>query len=471
MSTSKSKRRGALSHGPLSEGPLKGLNRRGFLRGLGVAMALPSLERFFPASALAAESAAAATTASGAPLRMGFLYVPNGVNLEHWRPVGQGTAFQFNSTMQPLTPFKDHLQVFTGFEHKNGTSGSDGGGDHARANATILTGARPKKTSGADIYLGTSVDQIAAQHVGGRTRYASLELSCDGARTAGACDSGYSCAYQYNLSWRSPTQPMTPETNPRLVFERLFGAGKGEERLRNLENRIERQQSILDFVQEDAKQLHRQLGRNDRRKLDEYFTGVREIEQRLDRTQELGLPAEPNMDTPEGIPGAYRDHIRLMLDLLVLAYQSDSTRIGTFLLAHDGSNRSFNDLGIAEGHHYLSHHGKKPDRLEKLAKIDQFYVEQLAYFLDRMQQTREADGSTLLDNSMLVYCSGLSDPDRHKHDDLPVIVAGRGGGALSPGRHVNVGATPMSNLYVAMLNRFGVPVDSFGDSTAALSNV
>jgi hypothetical protein len=452
---------------------LNALNRRQFLRGLGVSVALPALEKFMPLSASAAASGAGpATTATGAPLRLGFLYVPNGVILPHWRPNGEGTGYALNRTMQPLAPFKEDFQIFTGFEHQNGWAGPDGAGDHARANATVLTGVRPKKTAGADIRLGISVDQLAAQHIGHATRFPSLELSCDGVRKSGVCDSGYSCAYQFNLSWRSETQPVAPESNPRLVFERLFGPGKGEERQKSFALRQERQKSIIDFVLEDAGALNRQLGRNDQQKLDEYLTGVREIEQRIQKAERFGPLPDPGVDAPEGIPSSYRDHIRLMMDMLVLAYQTDSTRVATFLLAHDGSNRSFRELGVPEGHHYLSHHQNDQAKIDKITKIDLFYVQQLAWFLKRMRETKDVDGKSLLDNSMLVYCSGLSDGNRHRHDDLPVIVAGRGGGKLNPGRHVNLGSnTPMTNLYVSLLHHLGASVERFGDSTGPVKTV
>jgi hypothetical protein len=451
----------------------RGFNRRALLRGVGVALALPAFERFYPLVGSAAEAVRApATTASGAPLRMGFLYVPNGVILNSWRPQGEGQEYQLNETMQPLAEFKQDIQIFTGFEHKNGTSGGDGAGDHARANATILTGARPKKTAGSDIRVGISVDQVAAQHVGDSTRFPSLELSCDGVRSSGVCDSGYSCAYQFNLSWRSATTPVAPESNPRLVFERLFGSGTREERLANFRQRRAEQRSVLDFVMGDAHRLQQQLGRNDVQKLEEYLTGVREIESRIQRSERFGEPADPGVPTPEGVPASYRDHIRLMFDMLLLAYQTDSTRVATFLLAHDGSNRTFDDIGVTDGHHTLSHHLNDPQKMAKIARIDLFYVEQLAYFLGRMRETRDVDGQSLLDNSMLVYASGLSDGNRHRHDDLPVIIAGRAGGAFTPGVHRKLdSALPMTNLYVRMLEEMGVNVTSFGDSTGRLEVV
>ena len=331
------------------------LNRRHFLRGLGVCLALPAFESILPLRTFGALPQPA-TTASGAPLRMAFLYVPNGVNTREWRPTGSGAEYALGKSLEPLAPFRDDFQIISRLDQKNGTAGADGAGDHARANASILTGARPKKTAGADIRVGISVDQLAAKHIGDLTRFPSLELSCDGVRKSGSCDSGYSCAYQFNLSWRSETTPVAPESNPRLVFERLFGAGKAGERQRNFDLRIARQKSVLDFISDDAKSLQRQLGRNDQHKLDEYLTGVREIERRVEKAERFRELPDPGSDTPSGIPGSYEEHIRLMGDMLVLAFQTDSTRIGTFLLAHDGSNRNFKEVGVTDGHHNLSHH-------------------------------------------------------------------------------------------------------------------
>jgi hypothetical protein len=449
------------------------LTRRHFLRGVGITLGLPFLEFISPLSkALAAATPKIAVAHDGAPLRTAFLYVPNGVNVAKWKPVGDGADYQLSETMAPLAGVKEHFQVISGFEQNHGWSHGDGGGDHARANATILTGARPKKTSGSDIRLGVSIDQAIAQAAGGQTRFSSLELSCDGVRKSGACDSGYSCAYQFNIAWRSETSPISPESNPRLVFERLFGSGKGEERQKNFALRNARQKSILDFVLDDASALHRDLGRNDQHKLDEYLTGVREIEQRIQKAERFGPLPDPKAETPAGIPTDYQQHVRLMMDMLVLAFQTDSTRVSTFMLAHDGSNRSFKEIGVNDGHHNLSHHQNNADVLAKIAQIDQFYTAQLAYFIERLRDTKEANGRSILDNSMIVYCSGLSDGNRHAHDNLPVILAGRAGGVLTPGRHLNLGEkTPMTNLYVRMLNIMGVPTDRFGDSTSVLKVV
>ncbi|MEX1114593.1 MAG: DUF1552 domain-containing protein [Akkermansiaceae bacterium] len=455
----------------MSQPPFTGTSRRGFLRGLGASIALPALDSFRPLLA-ATTQRAIGTTASGAPLRMAYLYIPNGVNLEHWRPKGSTSSYKLGETFQPMEALRDDFQIFTGFEQKNASGGGDGAGDHARGVATFLTSARARKTAGSDINLGISVDQIAAQAAQSLTRLPSLELSADGVRKSGQCDSGYSCAYQFNLSWRSENQPMTPESNPRAVFERLFGAGTAKERADNLGHRYASKKSVLDFVSEDAKALRKYLGRDDRHKLDEYLTGVREIERQIEKAEAMGLPVDPGVPAPEDKPGSYEEHLRLMLDMMVLAFKTDSTRISTFLMAHDGSNRSFKDIGVSDGHHNISHHRKNPDNLEKLAKIDLFYMQQLAYFLDKLKNTPDVDGKSLLHNSMIVYGGCISDGDRHNHNDLPVVIAGNAGGAFTPGRHVDLGEdVPMANLYLRMLEEFGVNEKRFSDSTGVLRKI
>lgn len=446
------------------------VNRRTFLRGLGAGVALPTLETFLPRSAMAAGPESLATTATGMPLRTAFLYKPNGVNVNKWALKGTGKDYGFNETHKPYAHLKDDFHIVSHLEHKNGTSGGDGGGDHARANASFLTGVRPRKTAGADIKLGVSVDQVIANQIGHLSRFSSLELSCDGVRKSGVCDSGYSCAYQFNLSWRSDTTPMTPESNPRHVFERLFGAGSKEERGKSFALRNNQERSILDFVMEDAKQLNKSLGRNDQLKLDEYMTGVREIERRIEKAEKFGLPESPEIETPDGVPASYEEHVRLMMDMLVLAFETDSTRVASFLLAHDGSNRSFREIGVPDGHHTISHHRKDPDALAKLAKIDLFYSRQFAYFLEQLKAKKDADGKSILHNSQIVWGSGLADPDRHRHSELPIIVAGHGGGTIRTGLHTDLGQdTPMSNLFLDMIDRAGVTEERFGDSTGRLT--
>ena len=447
------------------------LGRRAFLRGLGASVALPSFR------SLGAEvngvGPARGVTETGAPLRMAYLYVPNGVIMDKWRPEGTGSNFKFNEAMKSLNDFKNDLQVVKGLEQANGWAGSDGAGDHARGGATFLTGARPRKTAGSDIRLGVSVDQMAANYIGSETRLRSLELSCDAVRKSGNCDSGYSCAYQYNLSWRSSTQPMTPESNPRLVFERLFGGGTNAERQKGLAKRRAEKRSILDIVMDDAKSMNNELGRNDRNKLDEYLAGVREIERRIEKSESFGPPPEPGIGAPEGgVPSEYQEHIRLLFDMLLLAFKTDQTRISSFLLAHDGSNRSFSKLGFNEGHHSLSHHRQAQDKMDKIAKIDTFYTKQLAYFLKQMKSTEDIDGNTLLHNSMIVWGSGISDADRHTHDDLPIILAGNAGGKFQTGRHVKIpDNTPLNNLYMRLLREAGASVDRIGDSSGLLTQV
>ncbi len=451
-----------------------GIGRRGFLRGIGAAVAVPAFDSFRPllAKTQAAAASGVATTATGSPLRMAYLYVPNGVNVKKWMPQGDGADYALGETMSPLAPHKDQFQIFSGFAHDHANGGRDGAGDHARSNATFLTGARARKTSGSDIHLGISVDQVAAQASRDQTRLSSLELSCDGVRKSGHCDSGYSCAYQFNLSWRSDNQPMTPESNPRLVFERLFGAGKGKKRKENLQRRLASQKSILDFISDDAEVLQKSLGRNDQQKLDEYLTGVREIERRIQKSESWGTPVDPGVPAPIGIPRSYAEHVKLMTDMMVLAFQTDSTRVASFLLAHDGSNRSFKELGVSEGHHNLSHHKSREENLEKIAKIDHFYLERLAYFFKRLDETKDLDGNSLLHNSMIVYGSCISDGNSHSHKNLPIIVGGNAGGAFTPGRHVDLKEkVPLSNLYVRMLNEFGVNQNTFGDSTGKLRQI
>ena len=314
---------------------------------------------------------------------------------------------------------------------------------------------------------------MAASYIGSETRLSSLELSCDAVRKSGRCDSGYSCAYQYNLSWRSSTQPMTPESNPRLVFERLFGGDNNEARKKSLAKRRAEKRSILDIVMADAKSMNNQLGRNDRNKLDEYMTGVREVERRIEKAESFGPPPDPGVAAPaEGVPREYQEHIRLLFDMMLLAFKTDQTRISSFLLAHDGSNRNFTHMGVNEGHHGLSHHRNDRRKMDQIVKIDTFYNEQLAYFLERMKATEDVDGKSLLHNSMIVWGSGLSDANRHTHEDLPIILAGNAGGEFNPGRHLDLGqSVPLNNLYMRMLHEAGAKTDRLGDSTGVLKGV
>jgi hypothetical protein len=444
------------------------LNRRHFLRGLGACLALPAFESVRPFASFAAEANAAklATTGTGAPLRTAFVYFPNGAIQPNWWPKGEGKEFELARTMEPLAKVKHQLQILGGMDHVHATPGPDGAGDHARASGTFLTGVRVKKTAGADIHAGISIDQVMANQIGHLTRFPSLELTCDAVRKSGNCDSGYSCAYQYNLAWRSPTQPIAPEPNPRLLFERLFGAGSHGERAKGLALRQQQQRSILDFVLDDARSLQRQMTARDKDKLEEYLASVREIEKRIEKSERFGTSPDPSVETPAGIPAKFDEYIQVMFDMMILAFQTDATRVATFLLANEGSNRSFPELEIPEGHHFLTHHQGRKEMIEKVAEIDLWYMKQLGKFLEKMEQTKDIDGKSLLHNSMIVYGSGNSDGNRHTHVNLPVLLAGGGGGTLNPGRVVKSGGVPMSNLLLSMADRMGVNgLERHGDST------
>ena len=442
-----------------------GLSRRAVLRGIGAAVALPWLEAMSPATAWAGDVGGA----GGIPRRIAFLYVPNGVHMADWTPAETGSGFGMPPTLKPVETFRDDLLVLSGLEQQNASPLGDEGGDHARSLACFLTGAHPLKTDGANIRAGVSIDQVAAMQIGHRTRLPSLELGIDPSAQAGSCDSGYSCAYSSNISWKSENMPMAKEIDPGLLFDRLFGSRPRDASPADRARRERRQRSVLDFVLEDARQLHSQLGANDRRKIDEYLNAVREIERRIEQARafEAGARPAPGVARPGGIPSDLREHIRLMLDLLALAFQADVTRIGTFMFANEASNRAYPFLKVPDGHHDLSHHGNDPKKHEKIKAINRFHVEQFAYLLGRLKSMKEGDG-TLLDQVMVVYGSGISDGDRHNHDDLPILLAGKGGGSITPGRHVKYDSVPLNNLYLAMLDRMGVRVDRHGDSTGKL---
>jgi hypothetical protein len=464
-------------HGPIDSGTSQrgaGLDRRHFLRGLGACVALPLFESLRPVRLLAAETTPGsplAVTATGAPLRSAFVFFPNGAIPSAWWPTGKGTDFTFSRTLQPLEACKPFVQILGGLDHKTAEPGPDGAGDHARGNGTFLTGVRLNK-SATTVRAGVSIDQAMAREFGAQTRFPSLELTCDAVRKTAACDSGYSCAYQFNISWRSATTPMTPEANPRLVFERLFGAGAPGERQANLQRRRQEERSVLDFVLEDARSLQRRLDVQDKGKLDQYLTGVRELERRIEKAERFGDVKDPAVETPVGIPADYAEHIQLMYDLMLLAFQTDSTRVATLLIAHDGSNRSFDQIGISEGHHDLTHHQNRKDWIDKVADIDLWYVKQFAKFLERLQQTKDVDGKSLLHNCMIVYGSGNADANRHTHANLPIVLAGAGGGTLTPGRYVEHGSKPMTNLFLSLAHRLGIRgLERFGDSTGVLENI
>ena len=441
------------------------MTRRHVLKGIGVALALPWFESLQPRSVLAAMP-----QPGSLPRRMAFVFVPNGVHLADWTPAEEGFGFRLPYILEPLANVQEDVLVLSGLTHDKGRANGDGPGDHARSASVFLTGAQPRKTAGANIRSGISVDQVAAHSIGRATRFPSLELGCEPGRGAGNCDSGYSCAYSSNISWASESSPLGKETNPRLVFERLFGSvrqfDEQESKRRNL------RRSILDFVTEDARRLQARLGSSDGRKLDEYMTGIREIERRLDLSSRDESPrGELPYEPPAGTPNDYQEHIRLMCDMIVLAFQTDSTRIATFMMANAGSNRSYRQIDVPDGHHDLSHHGGDPVKHAKIRKINRFHVAQLAYLLEKLKSVREGEG-TLLDQCMICYGSGLSDGNRHNNEDLPVLLAGRGGGEIDPGRHVRVPPeTPMCNLFMSLLDRVGVSVDFIGDSTGRLSGL
>jgi hypothetical protein len=449
-------------------GLLARLSRRRLLQAAGVGLGLPWFE-----SLARRVTAAEATGPAAPPNRLAILYVPNGVNVREWTSSGSGTDYQLSPTLAPLEPLKSEITVITGLNHENATPGSDGGGDHARSTAVYLTGVRPKKTGGSDIHNGVSIDQVIAGQVGRFTRLPSLELSTDGSRTTGRCDSGYSCAYQFNLSWASPTKPVPAEQNPRAVFERLFGAGDeagGDASADNAAARKQLRQSVLDFVLDDARSLDRNLSGADRRKLDEYLTAVRDVERKIERAEQAPdapLGAHP----PAGIPDSYEKHVGAMFDLMALAFQTDAVRVATFTLANDGSNRAFPEIGVPEAHHQLSHHRGNPATLEKIARIDRFYVEQFAAFLNRLKNIREGE-QTLLDRSMVLYGSCLSEGNKHWHNNLPIVLAGRGGGTLTPGKLLTAAdPTPMCDLHLALARRMGLKLDRFGDGTMPLAGL
>jgi hypothetical protein len=443
----------------------KSLSRRTILRGFGATLALPLLDAMVPALS------AIATTAAAGPRRLGIVYTPNGMNMLKWLPEGEGTSFAFSPILEPLSPFRDDLVVLSGLADKFGwPQGDEGTGDHARAAATFLTGVHVKKTEGADIQGGVSMDQIAAQALGQSTQLASLELAIESVEFLGACDAGYSCAYANTISWRTPTTPLPMENDPRAVFERLFGAsGTTDGRARLA--RLRKERSILDGVAEDVAALERRVGPRDRTKVAEYLDALRDVERRIQRAEEQSARELPVVEQPAGIPGTFQDHAQLMFDLLALAYQTDMTRVSTFMLGREVSGRSYPEIGVPDSHHPVSHHQNDPEKLAKLAKINTFHATQFAHFLDTLRSTPDGDGS-LLDHSLLLYGSGISDSNVHLHDNLPLVLAGGRSLGLKGGRHLRVPKdTPVTNLFVTMLDRIGVPAERIGDSTGHLDEV
>lgn len=447
------------------------MNRRAFLRGLGACVALPALGSLVPSRLVGAGAPQLATTATGAPLRTGFVFFPNGAIPSRWWPEGGLTDFAFNSTLQPLDAVRKHIQVLGGLDQANANPGGDGGGDHARGNAVFLTGVRINK-SATDVRAGMSIDQAIANRIGHLTRFSSLEMTCDANRKSAGCDSGYACSYVYNVSWKNPTTPMTPEANPRLMFERLFGAGSHGERTANALRRQQTRRSVLDFVLEDARRMNHRLGLSDRAKMDQYLTSVREIEKRIQNAEQFGPSVDPAVATPSGIPATQAEYVEVMYDMLALAFQTDSTRVATMIMGHDGDNRSFSEIGITEGHHDLSHHQNNADRVEKVATIDRWYVSQFSRFLQKLDTLQDIDGHSVLHNSRILYGSGNADGNRHTHENLPLILAGGGGGAFHNGRYVRHGGKPLTNLFLSLADQVGVTdLERFGDSTGRLGDV
>jgi hypothetical protein len=437
------------------------ISRRTVLRGIGAAIGLPWLESAMPQLALAAEG-------KRPPRRMAFFSVPNGMHMPDWTPENEGKLDELPAILAPLEPLKTSLTVLSGLTLDGGRAYRDGPGDHARSAASFLTGAHPYKTDGKDIHNGISVDQVAAEKIGRLTRFASLELGCERGAQAGNCDSGYSCAYSSNISWRTPTSALSKEVNPRAVFDRLFGpvnASADERSRRAAQDR--RRKSILDFAAEDAADLRRKLDQSDSRKLDEYLYAVREIERRLQKTEVAAASASAGA-RPGETPREFAQRAGLMMDMIVLAFQSDSTRIVTFMYANEGSNRSYPEIGVPGSHHELSHHGRNPEKQASISKINRYHVGLLAEFLKKLRAAKEGD-ATLLDSAMIMYGSGIADGDRHNHENLPILLAGHGGGTIPAGRHLRFPReTPLTNLYLAMLDRMGVAMPKFSDSTGKL---
>ena len=433
------------------------LPRRTFLRGLGAAVALPLLDAMVPSMTALARSAASPVR------RLGFVYMPMGCDLPRWTPPG-GTLAELSPTLQSLRPFVDQLTVISNLELKNAYPGT-----HATSNAAFLSAAKAKWTESTDYYLGTTVDQIAAKQIGDQTLLPSLELSMDLLQMVGQCDNGYACVYQNNLSWSSPTTPLPAEAHPRIVFERLFGdGGTAADRRAALRKRA----SLLDWVRDDITRLQQQLGPEDRARVSQYLDTVREVERRIQKAEAATADDRlPDLDRPTGVPAAYADHAKLMFDLQVLAMQADVTRVMTFQLARETSNRTYPEIGVPDPHHPLTHHGNDPDKIARMAKINAFHVSLFAYYLERLKATPEGDG-TLLDHSLVLYGSGMGNPNIHDHVDLPIIVAGGAAGRVKGGRHLKYAEpTPLANLHLTLLERAGVRMDAFADSRGTIDEL
>ena len=435
------------------------LPRRTFLRGVGAALALPLLDAMVPAAT------AMAQTAATPPRRLGFVYIPMGMNPEPWMPAEVGRLTTLSPSLSPLMPFLDHVTVVTNLE----ISDAHTTGNHAAANSSFLTCVRPKRTEGSDYFNGTSVDQMAAKTIGGDTPLPSLEIGTDLIAQVGNCDNGYACAYMNSLSWASPTAPNPTEADPRIVFERLFGDG-GTPEQRQAELKMNK--SILDWVLEDMSTLQEQLGTSDRDKVDGYLNTVREVERRIQQAEQSAADSPlTDLTRPTSVPEAWEDHVKLMYDLQVLALRADLTRVITFQMAREASTRTYPQIGVPEPHHPTSHHTDDPEKLAKLAKINQYHVSLFAYLVDQLQQTEDGDG-TLLDHTTYLLGSGLGNPNVHDHRNLPIIVASGAGSSIGGGRHVKYDeSTPLANLHLTLLDDVGVRLDDFADSSGRAGEV
>jgi len=438
----------------------KALPRRSFLKGVGTAIALPFMDAMVPAFAGPAKKP---------PLRMMFVYVPNGIDMRNWSPDYEGELRDLPRILKPMEPFKQDMLMLGNLTHNTGRALLDGAGDHGRCCGSYLTGIQVKKSL-TEIHSGVSMDQIVAREVGGQTRFASLELGMEDSRQSGDCDSGYSCAYTNNLAWRSDTQPVPPILDPRALFERLFGSGVAlSPEAKARQSRYRR--SILDFVTEDTHRLQTGLGPTDKRKLDEYLSSIREVERQIEKAEKDNAQIDPHMEKPYGVPADFAEHFKLMTDMVTIVFQADLSRVLTFLVTHEGTSRAYREIDISDGHHPLTHHRNQPDLMEKVARINEYHMKQFAAWAGKLKSIQEGDGS-LLDHSMIVYGAGLADGNRHTHEDLPTMIVGKGNGTIKGGRRVVLRKeTPMCNLFLSMMDRMGVHMEHFGDATGRLEGV